>query len=147
MANKMVGTARRTAAVFRSAAPRPARAELGVCIPASANALCVICQARADAATEFRPKFFGNVMSVHAVADNLGADKDDQLGAGLLFVLMGKGVAQTRNLIEQGNPVSVEVLLFADQSGQKDRLACRHGNRALDLSFGDRRRQTRGSCR
>src|ERR1700676_2696918 len=86
-------------------------------------------------------------MSIHAVAYNLGADKDDQLGTGLLFVLMGKDIAQTLNLIKQGNPVSGIVLLFTDQSGQKDRLAGRYRNRALDLSFGDRRRQTRGSCR
>src|ERR1700694_5818277 len=86
-------------------------------------------------------------MSIHAVADNLGADKDDQLGTGLLFVLIGKGVAQTRNLIEQGNPVSGIVLLFTDQSGQKDRLAGCYGNRAPDLSLGDGRRQTRGSGR
>src|SRR5436190_10016327 len=86
-------------------------------------------------------------MCIQAVADNLGADKDDQLGAGGLFVLMRKGVAETRNLIEQGNPVSRLVLLFADQSGQQHRLAGGHGNRTLDLSFGNSRIQTRGgSC-
>src|SRR5260370_14351894 len=86
-------------------------------------------------------------MSIGAVADNLGADKDDQLGARFLVVLMGEGVAQTWDLIEQGNPISTAVLLFADQSGQQDRLTGRHGNRAPDLSLGDRRRQTVGSCR
>src|ERR1700738_3683116 len=77
----------------------------------------IICNARADFSAQFRPQFFSNEMSVRAIADNLGTDEDDQFGARFLVVLMGKAVAQTRNLIEQGNPVSGIVLLFADQSG------------------------------
>ena len=65
-------------------------------------------------------------MSIHAVADNLGADEDDQLGTGHLFVLMREGVAEARNLIEQGDPVALFVLLFADQSGQQDGLTGGH---------------------
>src|SRR5258705_5938258 len=83
-------------------------------------------------------------MSIHAVADNLRADEDDQLGTGGLSVLMGEGVAQARNLIEQGNAVSGAVLLFADQSGQQHGLAGGHGNRTPDLSFGNSRGQARG---
>src|SRR5713101_5557058 len=86
-------------------------------------------------------------MSIHAVADNLRADEDDQLGTGRLSVLMREGVAQTRNLIEQGNPVSRAVLLFADQSGQQHRLAGGHGDRTPDLSFGDSRGPARGGGR
>ena len=74
-------------------------------------------------------------MSVRAIADNLGTDEDYKFGTRLRVVLMGKCVAQTRNLIEQGNSVAGIVLLFADQSGQQDRLAGGHGNRTLDLSL------------
>ena len=77
----------------------------------------VIYNARAEVSAQFRPKFFSNVMRIGSVTDNLWPDEDDQLGTGRLVVLMGKGVAQPRNLIEQGNPVSAIVLLFADQSG------------------------------
>src|SRR5258708_38621221 len=86
-------------------------------------------------------------MSIHAVADNLRADEDDQLGTGRLSVLMGEGVAQARNLIEQGNAVSGAVLLFTDQSGQQHRLTGGHGNRTPDLSFGNSRGQARGGGR
>src|SRR5467141_1079460 len=86
-------------------------------------------------------------MGIHAVADDLGADKDDQFGTRRLIVLMREGVAQTLNLVEQGNSVALVVMLFADQSGQQHRLAGGHGNRTLDLSFGDRRSQTRGGSR
>jgi hypothetical protein len=67
-------------------------------------------------------------MSIHAVANNLGANEDDQLSTGCLSVLMREGVTQTWNLIEQGNPVALIVLLFADQPGQQDGLAGGHGN-------------------
>src|ERR1700738_1032133 len=86
-------------------------------------------------------------MSVRAVADNLGTDEDDELGPRLLVVLIRKAVADTRNLIEQGNTASGIVLLCAHQSVQQDRLSVGHGNRTLDLSLGDRRRQTGCSCR
>src|ERR1700758_4471232 len=74
----------------------------------------IICNARADVSTQFRPEFFGNEMSIRAVADNLRTDKDDQFGPRLGFVLIGKPISDTRNLIEQGNSASVAVLLFAD---------------------------------
>src|SRR5712672_539632 len=86
----------------------------------------LICYARVDAAAEFRPKLFGNNMSIHAVADNLGADEDDQFGTGHLFVLMRERVAEAWNLIEQGDSVALFVLLFADQSSQQDGLTGGH---------------------
>ena len=67
---------------------------------------CIIRNARADISTQFRPEFFGNEMSIRAVADNLRTDKDDQFGPRLGFILIGKAIADTRNLIEQGNSAS-----------------------------------------
>src|ERR1700690_885807 len=104
MANKIAGAAHLAGL---------AETEPGSCALASTNALDTrtIRNTRIDAAAELRAKFFGDEMGVQAVADNLGADKDDQLGAGHGLVLMGEGVAQTRNLIKHGDPVSIKVLL------------------------------------
>src|ERR1700680_3145253 len=66
----------------------------------------VICTARIDAAAELGSKFLGDEMGIQAVADNLWADKDDQLGTGVLLVLMREGGGEPLNLIENGNSVS-----------------------------------------
>src|ERR1700693_5170090 len=112
----------------------PVRPPRCLCDLISARTPWIVCQACSDVAAQFRPKCFGDEMRIVAVADNLGTDEDDQFGAGVLLVLMRKGVTEALNLVEQGNPVPRIVLLFADQSGQQDRLAGRHGNRTLDLS-------------
>src|SRR5947209_12936146 len=62
----------------------------------SAHAQAPRLDARSDVPAQLRAKFFGDVMSIGAIADDLGTDKDDQLGTGTLFVLMGKAVAQAR---------------------------------------------------
>jgi hypothetical protein len=58
--------------------------------PASVNGLVarIICTTRIDAAAQLRAKFFGNVMSIETVTNDLGADENDQLGAGDRFVLV-----------------------------------------------------------
>jgi hypothetical protein len=66
--------------------------------------LCIICNARAEVSAQFRPEFFSNEMSVRAIADNLRTDEDDPVRYASSVVLMGKAIAQRRNLIEHGNP-------------------------------------------
>src|SRR5690606_42122521 len=67
-------------------------------------------------------------LGVGAVADDLRADEDDQLGALGAVALMPEGIAEAGNLVEHGKRVAGAALLLADQARQQ------HG-----LAVGDRR--------
>src|SRR6202020_1837739 len=96
---------------------------------------------RTNGATQFGAEFFGDGVRFHAVANDLGADEDDQFGTHFRIVLIRKGIAYALNLIEQWNAAFVLVLLILDQSGQQHRLAVGDRNRALDLPLLDGRVQ------
>src|SRR6267378_3082487 len=90
---------------------------------------------RADGAAQLGAQFLRNKAGIHAVANDLRADEDDQYGSAVRFVLVREDVAQILNLIEQRNAAAVEILLLLNQARQQHRLAARDPDRALDLSL------------
>src|SRR5258707_11062526 len=88
---------------------------------------------RSDAAAQLGAQFLRNKAGVHAVANDLRADEDDELGSAVRFVLVREGVTQILNLIEQRNAAAVEILLLLNQARQQHGLAARNPDRALDL--------------
>src|SRR5215468_8164936 len=58
---------------------------------------------RSDGAAQLAAQFLRNKAGVDAVANDLRPDEDDELGSIVRFVLVGEGVAQILNLIEQRN--------------------------------------------
>src|SRR5215468_12049272 len=80
-------------------------------------------------AAQLRPQFLRYAIGIEAVANNLRADEDDELGPGCLLVLMREGIAQSLDFIQQWNSAAISVLLLADQSGQQNGLPAGHRDR------------------
>src|SRR5260370_11481420 len=74
---------------------------------------------RADGAAQLGAQFLRNKAGVHAVANDLRADEDDELGSAARFVLGREGVADILNLVEQRNAAAVEILLLLNQARQQ----------------------------
>src|SRR6202030_594227 len=88
-----------------------------------------------DDAAQLGTQLFPDETGVHAVANDLRPNEDDQLGAGVRFALVREGVTQFGNLVEYRNAAAGEILLLLNQTRQQYRLAARDRDRALDLSL------------
>src|SRR5262249_165742 len=85
--------------------------------------------------------FLGHAARIDAVADDLRANEDDQLGSLPAASVVGKGIADPIQLFEDWNAGSAAVLGFADQAGEQDGLAACNRDRTPDLALRDGRGQ------
>src|SRR3954453_18738198 len=74
---------------------------------------------RPGGTAQFRSEFFGDVMSVGCVADDLGSNEDDQFGPRRRLVIVSKNLSESGDLVETRNAVARPLMGFADETGQQ----------------------------
>ena len=104
--------------------------------------------ARSDAAAQLRTQFFGDLLGIRTITNDLRTDEDDQLRSSSLLVLVGEGIAQARDWVHsKGMPLRyfhfcISLISFGQQHG----LTIRDRNRAFHPPLGYRRRQAFEDC-
>ena len=101
---------------------------------------------RADfVAPHLGTELFGNIGSIHAVANELRPYEEDQLSAqNAIVVVVGEGFADDGNLIENRDSSACLVLLLLDEAGKQHGLTICHLDRALNVAVCKRWRKIYG---
>src|SRR5437870_1800647 len=94
---------------------------------------------RSETPLQLGAHFLGDAHCVDAIADDLRADEDNELGASLALGGVSEEIAE-RQLIHDGQTGALLVRALADQAGQQYGLAARDRDRAFHAALRHRRR-------